>query len=386
MRFAALLLTLVTVTAEAQTRIMPVDKEALLRSVIPEVADPVLANRLASPNLFLYTDEEMPAAYQGNGRFILVRRGVANDGNHRFPWAKPGGLQRVKGVGGFRFISLPEDALGVKPIIYFNAKLDKSIDRNNSLVWMFPIGTVVGEVFTQTGPDGLDYTWEMRTRTRERDDWDAEVYRPFPNAKSLIEGIKTLRPEWETEQATRQVIDDLAALRNLRTETLTDSQNVTRIFRSTAGVYPLPKMEAALVNDLLMNATFESTAGLPFFEGGNNVAALAPTNPGKGWNIVPVNFDGAFVGNDRRSCMECHETFGMNQRRVDGTWVGGRGEELHFKGSDGIGSFRPTTNRFDGSLPEIRPELLAGGFVARYNPEVHTKELYSPISKLRFEP
>lgn len=385
MRFAALLLALFTVSAAAQTRVMPADKEALLRSVIPPVADPVLASRLASPNLFLYTDEEMPAAYQGNGRFILVRRGVANDGNHRFPWAKPGGLQRVRGVGGFRFISLPETEDGkLKPIVYFLDKLDKTMDRNNSLVWMFPVGTIVGEVFTQTGPDGLDYAWELRTRTREFDDWDAEAYRPFPTAVSLIDGIKAMRPEWDTEPNTRQAVDSLASLRDLKVLTLADSQNATRIFRSAAAAYPLPKLEPKLVNDLLMNATFESTAGLPFAEGSNKVAAVAPTNA-QGWNIVPVNFDGAFVGNERRSCMECHETFGMNQRRVDRTWVGGRGEELHFKGSDGIGSFRPTTNVFNGSTPTIRPELLAGGVVARYNPEVHDPETYHPISKLRFE-
>jgi hypothetical protein len=364
-----------TAVSTAAGQLVSADKERLLRAMLPPVSDARLERAFSDERLLLYTDDEIPPAYQRGGRFVRVQNGVGTDGNFRFPWATPGGMQRVSGCSTFKFISLPYKLDPVErdlrperwPIVYMQAKLDRTRDQQaNSIAWTFPVGTIVGEVLALPGPDGTQYPFEVRVRTREVDDWDVEIYRPFPTAESLAEGIAYLGG---TVPASLEV-DSTLPIRRLR-----DSDNDRPILNGKSGVFNLPKLPPQLVHDLLTQATFEPVLSETFgrFKG----SAVAPSNAA-GFNIVPPKYDGAFIGNTREDCAQCHETVGAAQVRFDNDWNG------HVKGSDGIFSFRPgTTDQQGRFIP--RRELVEAGVVARFDSTIHPSSVYSPIPKLRHD-
>ncbi len=185
-------------------RLMSEAKERNLRRLLPSVDDEGLRRVLADPSLILYTDNEMPRAYQvWDGQLQGVHLASYNisanesepygNGNHEFPWGAPAGTHRAGKASSFRFIHLPRDERGkLRPIAWYTRHLPG--DTTSSYAWIFPVGAVVGEVLLIDGPDGYSYTYEVRLRFRKRDRWGVDVFRPFPTAEDLARRIRELRP------------------------------------------------------------------------------------------------------------------------------------------------------------------------------------------------
>jgi hypothetical protein len=381
-------------------------KEAVYRAALPPVADPALEAVLADPRLLFYDEAVMPRAYQfSGGSFVAVRDNVGTDGNFRFPWRKPAGMQRVRGVATFKALYLPPKHAGTDerwPVVCMPGRLDVARDRQNSLVWLNPVGAIYLEVGLMQGPDKKQYVFVLRLREREIDDWNPEAVVPFKTAAQVAEGIKMLREGWEADPQLVALVNTLEAPRVLRGVVFPDPNAPTDTdrppFRVSAGQYFMPRMEYELTRDLLVNAVFEPAAGVPFFVGeappnGTRARADAPScSPGTGFNIVPENYDGTFMGNDRVRCMGCHNTVGAQQVRFDNSW------NAHVAGSDGIISFSPIRPERIGGAPVIvrgpdgrdrvdtnalHPSLLAAGIIAVYNPTEHPNTVYAGIEKLR---
>ncbi|HZZ80757.1 MAG TPA: hypothetical protein VFE62_19805 [Gemmataceae bacterium] len=377
---------------EALVRLMPAKSEKRLRDYLPKVADPEVQAIFEDPQLIVYTDREMPKAYQfWNGQMPGVHRASYNisangsepfgNGNREFPWGTPAGTHRTKNVWTFRFLRLPRDEDGkVHPIVWFRSR--QQGDGQNGYAWRFPTGAAVGEVLMMRGADGRDYCFEVRVRFREVDDWAIDVFRPFPRAEDLAEGIKELRPNWQERPALASAVKLLSGPTVLPERKLAD-QHPRKTFQQSMGVYVLPSLEDdALVAELLTKTTFKSALGNPWAEGANGAVAAAPTTEAA-FHIVPAKYDAGFVEVDRASCMRCHKT--VNQP-VD-KFQSGRDWYGRIRGSDGIFSFHPfDPNSISGNgypVPvRMRDELVSAGVIERYDAKKHDRLRYAQVPQL----
>src|SRR5690606_11022258 len=137
-------------------QLMSPEKAKYLRDLLPKVDDPDIQAILDDPRLMLYTEDEIPRAYQDwDGALPGVHWAYYNisangsepfgNGNLEFPWGAPGGTHRSPNVSTFRFLWLPLDENGrTLPVTYYRTHLRG--DRSMGYAWTFPVGAVVGEV------------------------------------------------------------------------------------------------------------------------------------------------------------------------------------------------------------------------------------------------
>ncbi len=379
--------------ATPRIRLMSAAKERTLRRFLPSVDDEGLRRVLADPSLILYTENEMPRTYQvWDGQLQGVHLASYNisanesepygNGNHEFPWGTPAGTHRATGSSSFRFIHLPRDERGhLRPIAWYTKHL--AGDSTSSYAWIFPVGTMVGEVLLIEGPNGYSYTYEMRLRFRKRDHWGVDVFRPFPTAEDLARRIRDLRPQAEQEPKLAELLAHLEKPQELPWRHLSDEQPGQRVFAQWAGVDSLPAAgDDKLIAELLTGTTFTSCLDQTWRTGSNGAWAFAPTTRA-GFHVVPANYDGGFVEVSRRSCLRCHNTCNQHVDRFNfgRDWYG------HVRGSDGIFSFHPfeprtvSGNGF-GSSVSMRQELTSAGALEAYDPARHSAKVYTAVPGL----
>jgi len=373
-------------------RLMAEKQERHLRNLLPRVEDEEVQKILDDPMLILYTDNEMPKAYQFlDGMLPGIHRVSYNisangsepfgNGNREFPWATPAGAHRSKSVSTFRFLRLPVDENGkVIPIVWFHSR--SKLNGQMTYGWRYPVGTAVGEVLLMRGPDAQDYCFELRIRFREQGDWDVDAFRPFPRAEDLAERIKELRPAWGEDQNLISFIEQLKPAPKLPQMTLVDKHPRVS-FRQTMAVHELPSLDDdALVRELMTQTTFKSAEGESWMTADGGEATAAPTTKAP-FHVVPAHYEAGFVAVDRVSCMRCHET--VNQP-VD-RFQGGRDWYGRIRGSDGIFSFHPfdpscISGNGYGQGVAMRKEFTAAGVIAQYDPAKHDKLRYAQVPYL----
>jgi hypothetical protein len=374
--------------------LMAQTKEDRLRKLLPHTDNFDLQKILHDSRLILYTEAEMPRAFQDwSGNLQGVHSAYYNisangsepygNGNREFPWGTPAGTQRTKGVETFRFVWLPRDTNDKpRPIVWFRKRLRG--DSNDGYAWTFPVGAIVGEALAMTGPDGYEYTFEMRVRTRQYGFWDVDVYRPFPTAADLAGRIKELRPDWKDQPKLLAAVEHLEEPLEMKTQTLADKQPAQRTFSQTMGVDTLPSLgDDKLVSQLLANSTFRNVSGKAWRESPNGVKTFAPTTSAA-FHIVPANYDAGFVQVDSTSCMRCHDSVGkpVTDFNPGRDWYG------HIRGSDGILSFHPfspdcvSDNGF-GRGVSMRTEFEKTGVIAKYDPTQHPAKFYQTLETVK---
>jgi hypothetical protein len=426
-RFAttALLLGLMIPAAQAQVT-MDAAKQKRLLDMMPELEDKELALRLQDPQLIVYTRAEMPQAHQdwrnsyGGGFQSIDTTRTAARFNRSFPWGRPGGTHRTEGVTTFKFISLPKDDGGkARPIIYFRKRMPS--DRKAGYGWLFPVDTVIGEVLAFDRGGGKLIPFEIRTRTRELDNWGVNVYRPFPTAKSLADAIQQKQPDWTSDtqlvklmrhltlssttadklerQAEQMVASiqredpqwskdegkvrlvSMLTAKTTQTKTLA-SKVKSGAFAATARVDELPPIgDDALAERLLTEQTFAESLSNAWRTGGDTDAVFVPSASEGGLHVVPARYDGAFMGNSREDCMRCHADT-AKMVKDDKT-----GRLWKVRGFDGIFSFNPVApssiSRSGGSRSvRMRSDLTRAGLLVQYVKSQHTREHYRPINAL----
>jgi hypothetical protein len=373
--------------------LMSAEKERRYRRLLPEVDDPNVARLLADPRLMLYTDAEMPEAYQfWSGDLPGLHRVSYNisadnsepfgNGNREFPWSAPAGTHRAKNVSSFRFVWLPQDDQGrTLPVVWYSKHLRG--DDRMGYAWTYPIGTIFGEVLTMRGPDRRNHTFELRLRMREAAHWEVDVFRPFPTANDLAERIRELRPDWERDEALVKLCGHVEGEKKLTVRTLVDRQPQRRVFSQKMGVDVLPDIkDEKLVIDLLTKTTFRSAVGQIWREGSNGTETCAPTTKAE-FHVVPAGYDAGFIAVNNTSCMRCHDTVNQNVREFNAgrDWYG------RVRGSDGIFSFHPFSH---GSISDngfgrpisMRHDLQKAGVIARFNAKVHKSSVYKRLKSL----
>ncbi|MCA9227672.1 MAG: hypothetical protein KDA47_18755 [Planctomycetales bacterium] len=373
-------------------RLMSAAKDRQFRAMLPPVEDAEMQRTLEDPALILYTDAEITPAFQdwGSGlpgihsvMYNISANGTEpfGNGNREFPWNVAGGTHRTTNVTTFRFLRLPQNEQGeTLPIVWYRSS--QADDRQTGYSWIYPVGTLFGEVLMMRGPDGKQYVFELRVRSREQSAWKVDLYRPFRNPEQLANRIRELRPQWESTPALTKLVAHLESEPTMKRHTLADNHPHVA-FRATAGVDELPAVgDDELVRELLTGTTFQSVLGDAWRADQQGVRAFAPTTSAA-FHIVPARYDAGFLENDSRSCMRCHDTVNQHVNRFDfgRDWYG------HIRGSDGIFSFHPfdpsciSHNGF-GVGVRMNSRLEQAGLLAQYNATQHPVAKYQRIPKL----
>lgn len=375
-------------------QLMSDSKARRLRKYFPKVDDPQVQAILDDPKLVLYTDAEMPRAYQfWDGAFPGVHsanynisadageqskgNGGGGNGNVEFPWSSAGGTHRCDDLYVVRFLQLPEKDGRRLPVAWYRSSTLRG--GGGGYAWVFPSGTVFGEVLTLRGPGGKGYTFELRTRTKLENRWLPNVLRPFPTAESLAERIQELRPDWQSQPSLKRAVDHLLKpAPKLHVARLTDSSHPRRReFDQTAAVDELPALgDDRLVAQLLTGTVFRSAEGETWRVAAGRRATYAPTTKAS-FHVVPRNYDAGFIAVDQQSCARCHSSV---NRHVD-DFDAGRDWYGRVRGSDQIFSFHPfepgsiSYNGYSSS-PSIRSSLTRAGLLEHYDARKHPTSVY----------
>lgn len=406
-RLPILLVLCYTPCVVAGVKLFDSRREAYVRSFIPKVNDPRIQDILDNNDLVVYDKTVMPRAYQhemrgmrmengnvvptyqqymgvhwagynisGDAREAAKGHGNGGNGNIEFPWKFAGGTDKSHNTATFHFYCPPLDDDG-KPlsIIYW---WDGEKYR-----YVNPVGAIYGEILIMS--HGGEYrTFELRIREREKGNWAVDIFRPFPTADSLSATIKRLRPSWRSDSQLRNVITHLDGNPRLIIDSLQDRLHPTEsaFVGEKVSVDVLPPIgDDELVNQLL-DREFSSCLGVEWRETTNGYPSYAPTTRAA-WHIVPTNYDGAFIGNDRVSCMKCHESTNKHVSNFDfhRDWYG------RIRGSDGIFSmhcFDRSSVSTNGTVRPVKMDkmMLNSGVFAKYNPSRHPRSIYTTIEGL----
>jgi hypothetical protein len=346
------------------------ERHDALMQFLPQTEDAWL-KQLKTRKIVFYTNAEMPPAYQiWDGHLQGIHSIFYNisadkprerfgNPNLEFPWKGPAGLDESDNAQTIKFVVLPDD----QPILWWRERMRFDSHPEGTFRWIYPVGTVFGELLTIKNPDGWDYTFELRTRTRMAKSWAVNVFRPFANPDELAERIKKLEPNWRDNGPFVEWLqrDELNVSR------LNNSHPRT-IFDRTALVDPLPSLQPLLVAKLLTETPFKSVLGQSWRHSlQSDAEAYAPT-AATAFHIVPKNYGGGFMEVTSRKCMSCHETTGMHADdfQFGRDWYG------RVRGSDGIFSFHifePSciSGNGIGVTPQLRTELLRAGKLQQYD-------------------
>ena len=188
--------------AQDEPRLRLVSKKThdLYLSFWPKSNDEFL-NELKKQDLIFYDDRAMPPAYQDfsgalqgvhspSYNISAVRSEPFGNANREFPWGSPAGLHDSPNFKSFRFVAFPKG----KAVLWWRERLAGDGGRG-TFVWQYPAGTTFGEMLLVTDPDGNDWTFELRTRTRTDKRWNVNAFRPFPTQADLVKRVKELVPD-----------------------------------------------------------------------------------------------------------------------------------------------------------------------------------------------
>jgi hypothetical protein len=286
--------------AQEPARFMARDRHERYRAMIPTFADPGLEEIRRHPRLLLFTDAEMPPAFQAANRGRLgvfsakTQFLVGTDGfgqaNLSFPWRRPFGLEFSEGWTSFRFLLLPEG----RPIEWYGRRQPGDRQAAVPITWDFPEGSVLGEVLQLTTLGAGPVAFEVRVRSKRPAGWQVDVFRPYRD-----------RDELDTAVAMLAGADQAAAFlgRREHEDRVWDQARVRHLLRE-ARYDILPSLEKETVGKLLATP-FASVKGREWVPGG-----LAPDTLGV--NIVPPHYSAAFIPVTANTCASCHRTAGKN--------------------------------------------------------------------------
>ena len=412
--------TTLLLAVPANGQLMNPRKQAALVRMLPRLEDRQFDAVLHNRRMLWYTNAEIPAAFQhaiGNGYvdttfhyvfhnfsgddderiFDVDARGMMGGGNanQEFPWnVAPGGSHNAVGVNSYKGLLLPLDANGrMLPVVYFRQDLparggNERIVRGGGVLptgringmnrgwgWVFPVDSILVEVLTMRDSRKYDHPFAVRFRIREHNAWGVEIFRPFATHDQLVKAMESLPGPNKTRTAA---IKSLRGYTTVSMERLIDRRHRKQItFDVTAGIAPLPEISEPDVLALI-DRPFVSCLGAKW-----RGEAIAPSNRTGKFNIVPPNHFAAFAGNERESCMRCHETVNFHATAFEQP----RGWYGRVRGSDGIFSFHPielSSISADGTPRRvvIRSALLNAGIVSRYDADKHDSETYHQIKGL----
>lgn len=382
------LLVLFLLAGSASAQLIEPAKLARIQAVMPRFASEEMDLVAHDASLLFYDEQTMPKAYQFNGTaYSPYYNQAANpdphgNANDELPWREAAGTDHVENLEAVRFIWLPKQPSGKPyPIVYRREQLPtKFSDEPPSVTWVFPRGSVVGELFTVRSPDGKDFAFEVRTRTKFADGWRMEVFRPYATAGDLAAALQRLDRADLAARVKTPLNGSLVSLKNPHPKTVVNEH---------AHWQALPKMPPEVVAKLLSGAVFQECSHTVWAYQGDQEQHAPAVLPDDAFNVVPARYEGAVVPVTDASCTRCHQTtlhlaeeFAPNIGRAAFSVADNHREWYgRVRGSDGIFSFHPfepSCISGNGAAYQVRyrQELLQAGVIAPYNANQHTPERY----------
>jgi len=299
------------------------------KDALPRVAHPEVQAALKSPDTMWYDEESMVFLYQdsvesvvgGRANCVGRRTGEQNVGSpiaklmnyfgsdyrFMFPFRKAAGTDNVANLAVLDFWVPPRVQGTTGPVL--PVKWWKRSARGR-WHWVFPVGTLFGEVLFQKSPDGHWHAFEVRTRKRFLEGWAVNLFRPFPTAESLAHAVMARRPEWQSSESLVNLVGHLRNPATLVAKRL-ESKPYAKLFPPVDGFLdPLPDVDdKTLISELLRLTTFVSAEGRIWKEwGGKESYAPGATAD---FSIVPRGYEMGVIPVNDVSCNRCHQDTGF---------------------------------------------------------------------------
>lgn len=296
-------------------------KLAPFKAQLPQIDDVNINVAMRDPDTMWYDDESMIFLYQDSvesvvgGRANCVGRkvgeenasnpGIAKLKNYfgtdykfLFPFRTVAGTDQVTNVRTLNFWAPPKRNGQVMPVKWWKAS------SRGRWHWVFPVGTIFGEVLFEKDPGQVWRPFEIRIRRRYIDGWGIDLFRPFIHAQDLAAAIKVLRPNWASSNLAAVVghLENPATLKAHRLESKAYGKVFPPIDGSLDVVPPIP--DTALVTELLTQYIFRSAKGEVWKENGP-LETYAPASAGD-YSIVPKGYELGMIEVNEISCGRCH--------------------------------------------------------------------------------
>ena len=382
----------------AGDQIMTAADISRLQQALPRFAWSGIDEILKSPRTMWYNHKTITPSYQdsvgdGTSAPIGARPNsraegiIVPEGRHlftgekwSFPFGTTAGTDKSDNVEIGNFLHLPEESGRKLPLVYWVEINQRNLGiEDTKWKWMYPKGTVLGELIFLRSPDGGLYLTELRTRTRYLDGWAINVYRPFDTAQALARAIKSRRASWASNSSLAAAVASLEGQGNLTALSLR-STAFPGVFEQNGALDDLPDLgDPELVKDLLRNTAFVSAYGTTWKESGG-MKSFAPTTSSN-FSIVPRSYQAGILEVTDKSCARCHQETG----RAINDFVSQAVLYGDIWGEDGIFSFHPYDENqypeFNTDNRQVRPEFTSFGVVEKYDPSRHNSARYKKIFK-----
>lgn len=389
--------------------ILPENKLADILSRMPPVWDPWLRDILDSSDTMWYDRTVIIPGYQdsfGDGvtfpvgfrpntiQSVLINLAVPGghgwlfirSGEFHFPFGRTGHPDDAPNTFVVNFHRLPRENGTLLPVVYSHYRPNGNTKR---IEWMFPVGTVFGEVIFITDSSNRHYIFEIRTRLRKRDGWEVDIFRPFPTAESLADAVELKRQESATWANSSAVANLLSHLRNPSTvvaDTLGGPHFKGAFSQVNGGVDKIPTFgDESLVAELLRQTPFRSAKYSVWKQSGGLTAFAASTNDL--FSIVPKNYSAAHFEVSDAFCNRCHQDAGRPFKDYYSD-VMAYGE---LWGEDDTFSWHPFENRsfvdgkgdvvsFNNDNRKFRQDFVNAGIVVPFKSGVHGSSHYEKLN------
>jgi hypothetical protein len=360
-------------------QLIPENVEAAYRATTPKTDDDEVNAIVQDPRTIFYDRKAIPLMYWQNGTFRdgLVDIGPSNrprphNGARAFPWNSPGGTGNHDAGGDdrgtvstFKFLWLPKgEAIAWDTVRRFEyntlrgqATPDGYLTGQKYPIWVFPSGTVFGEVLGMRFADGNIYPFELRIRRKEWDEWGVDFFRPFPASEDLLRVLPPHDPVHRHLQSRRKLVN----------VSLRDNYPHAVAVDKRADFDPLPSFGPSVSVPQLLRRRFGSALGVEWASGAEGYVVGASNS---GQHIAPPGYAAGLMGGDRVGCADCHESTAVDISKffVGRDWYG------YIRGSDRILSFHicdPTSISSNRGDRPWRLNPAMAGILERYNPSVH---------------
>ena len=283
------------------------------------------------------------------------------------------------------FWRVPREAGRLLPVVWWQRDPNSYTHR---IEWMFPRGTVLGEMMFIVDASGELWPFEIRVRVRELDGWRSDVLRPFPGAAAFADALDRKR----AERAEWAAAPDIAALvahardpATLAPVSLGSTEFRGAFSRIDGAEDALPAIaDPTILRELLVETPFRSARGATWKTSGS-LTAYAPTSR-SGFSIVPRDYAGGFLRVDDATCDRCHRDAGRPFR----DWYPDIIAYGELWGEDESFTWHPfETSRFVDSRGAVvnfnhdnrtmRADFVSAGVLVRYDRASHPDALYRKL-------
>lgn len=397
----------VAIASERPADLMAEERLAYVASRMPCIADTHLAAVLESADTMFYDATGIAPGYQDSfGDDVVLPLGMrpnsiepvhidlAVPGGHgqifeqigvfHFPFGRPTGVATDQLVV-IDFWHAPRDDEGeLLPVVHWT-RSPSGLTRR--VEWVFPVGTVFGELLFLVGEGGHWFPFEVRTRTRERDGWTADAMRPFPRADDLAERLELVNDDEAGGDAMVTLIEHLRDPSTLQSASLSASHYAGAFDAVQGAVDVLPDVvDPSLLHELMRRTAFSSSKDVAWKENETSIT-YAPTATG-GPTIVPPGYNGGLVPVTDDSCDRCHRDAGRPFRDYYPNIIA-YGE---LWGQDEVFTWHPfRTDMFLGADGDVvnfnndnrrmRQDFVDGGLLAPFSSSAHSEEHYTRIPR-----